>query len=499
MNGQKQKPVSAPVLVILCSLLVSTPGLSQSQVLTEQKLLSLYRESSVVHKAAQAQKASGDLQKSLLDEMYSPRLQAQVGLSRSGEKATNPFQPVISPAEQWSLGVGQKLKLGTNLSASVFGSQNSAADGSFSDATQVGAKAEIQVDLWRNIFGQLDRAQLGSAQAQKQRSHFQYSIQQKKNESDLRKLYWSLMASDQSKKLSEELLKSAEAQLKDTQERARAGVADRGEVARTKSLVEGRKASLLLFEYEKEVLLQAFEKQLTGFRSSEWILDSERAFASEKVVGQCLVQIRTQASMNLEHTDLDELIKEFQKETEAEIAIAERHSSADLQLVASLQTTGVGTSYSTSQDDLSDQRKTGQSIGLVWTMPLGGASKKSETALLQVKQNSSKAQSESLANELESTYRTMRKALELLQQGLQNQEKNTENLSLSFQETNRKFQQGRIPISTLIYEQDALFQSRLQEITFKKQIAHVLLDYFAVFNQYPCSWNLLQSDRQGQE
>jgi outer membrane protein TolC len=491
MNVSIQNFSLFSVAAFVAGVLVPILGFSQNQVLTEQKILSLYRENSVVHKAAQAQKASGDLQKSLLDEMYSPRLQAQLGLSRSGERAPNQFQPVISPAEQWSVGIQQKLSLGTTLSASVFGSQNS-VDGSFREATQVGAKAEIQVDLWRNIFGQLDRAQLGSAQAQKQKAQFQFLIQQKKNESELRKLYWSLMASDQSRKLSEELLKSAEAQLKDALDRSRAGVADRGEVARTRSLVEGRKANLLLFEYEREVLMQAFEKQLTGFRGSEWVLDSQKAFSSEKIVGQCLVQIRTQAAMNLDHTDLDEWIEQIQKETEAELSIADRHSSADLQLVASLQTTGVGNSYSSSQDNLSDERKTGQSVGLVWTMPLGGASKKSEAALLQLKQTSLRAQSESLTNELESTYRTMRKALELLQRGLQNQEKTTESLSQSFQDTNRKFQQGRIPISTLIYEQDALFQSRLQEITFKKQISHVLLDYFAVFNKYPCAWNLLQ-------
>lgn len=494
MISQKRKSTLFQVILMLSAFLFPALGYSQTQVLTEQKILSLYRAHSVVQKAAEAQKASGDLQKSLLDELYSPRIQARMGLSRSGEEASNPFQPVISPAEQWSLGLSQKLRVGTSLSASVFGSQNSASDGTFTEATQLGAKAEIQIDLWRNLFGRLDRAQFGSAHAQKQKAQLQFLIQQKKNESDLRKLYWSLIASDQSHKLSEELLKSAEAQLKDVLERSRAGVADRGEIARTKSMVESRKASLLLFEYEKEVLLQAFEKQLTGFRASDYVIDSAKAFASEKIVGQCLVQIRTQATMNLDHTDVDELIREFQKETEAEMDIAEKHSSADLQLVASLQTTGIGNTYSASQDNLSDQRKTGQSVGVVWTMPLGGASQVSEAALLRAKQNSLRSQSESLTNDLESTYRTMRKALHLLQQGLENQEKNTENLSQSFQETRRKFQQGRVPISTLIYEQDALFQSQLQEISFKKQISHVLLDYFSVFNQCPCSWNLLQAE-----
>jgi hypothetical protein len=132
-------------------------------------------------------------------------------------------------------------------------------------------------------------------------------------------------------------------------------------------------------------------------------------------------------------------------------------------------------------------------------MPLGSDSKASEKALVTAKKNSLLAQSQTLNNEIESSFLTMTKSLALLNQGLQSQEANSENLKISYKEMERKFQQGRVPVATLISEQDALFQSELQEISFRKQIAHLLLDYLSVFSSFPCQWNQLAAAQQGQE
>jgi hypothetical protein len=162
-----------------------------------------------------------------------------------------------------------------------------------------------------------------------------------------------------------------------------------------------------------------------------------------------------------------------------------------LQLLAQAQTTGVSDSFSSAQRDLSDENRAGYGVGLMLTVPLESSSDESERALLAVKKNSLQAQQLSLKKELESTHGTMVKALELLSLGLKNQVQNSQNLRINYQEVQRKFQQGRIPVSTVIFEQDALFQSQLQEITFKKQLAHAVLDYFQVFHQFSCSWNQL--------
>ncbi len=464
---------------------------SQAQVLTEKKVIELHRAESLRNQSLGAQKASADLSASLLDESFSARLKAQMNYAHSGEKALNSFQPVISPAEDWTVAIEKRLQRGVGVSAGVFGSQTSATDGSFTDATQVGVRAQVSLDLWKNFWGRIDHNQTLSQQAQKKRAQLDYEMQLRRSEVEVRKVFWSLVAIDQSIELSRQLLKSAEKQLEDALKRQSAGVADRGEVARYRSQVDSRNSSLLIFQYEKALLYQALEKSWKDFRSAGWSVDVNESEKQLPQVQQCIVAISSQKSPPEEGSAYDEMVALLKQELEAETAIARAHGDIDLQLLAQAQTTGVSDSFSRAQKDLNEEKRAGYGVGLKLTVPLGASSRESETLLIAVKKNSLEAQQLSLKKDLESTHGTMVKALELLSQGLKNQIQNSQNLQVNYQEVQRKFQQGRIPVSTMILEQDALFQSQLQEISFKKQLAHAVLDYFQVFHQFSCFWNQL--------
>ncbi|MFN7263001.1 MAG: TolC family protein [Pseudobdellovibrionaceae bacterium] len=462
---------------------------AQAQMLTEKKVLELHRAQSLQNQSLLAQKSAADLSASLLSESYSARLKAQVNYAHSGEKALNTFQPVISPAEDWSLAVEKRLRRGVGVTAGVFGSQSSATDGSFTDATQLGVRAQVSLDLWKNFWGRIDQNQTLSQESQKKRADLDYQMQIRKSEVEIRKVYWSLVAVDQSIELSKQLLSSAEKQLEDALKRQAAGVADRGEVARYRSQVDSRNSSLLLFQYEKALLFQALEKSWKDFRAASWSVDVKESETQLPQVQQCIAGISSQKNPPVDGTFYDEMVDLLKKEFDAETEIAHRHGDIDLQLLAQAQTTGVSDSFSRAQRDLSDENRAGYGVGLMLTVPLESSSEESERALLAVKKNQLQAQQLSLKKELESTHGTMVKALELLSLGLKNQVQNSQNLKINYQEVQRKFQQGRIPVSTVIFEQDALFQSQLQEITFKKQLAHAVLDYFQVFHQFSCSWN----------
>ncbi|MFN7823962.1 MAG: TolC family protein [Pseudobdellovibrionaceae bacterium] len=462
---------------------------AQAQMLTEKKVLEMHRAQSLQNQSLLAQKSAADLSASLLSESYSARLKAQVNYAHSGEKALNTFQPVISPAEDWSLAVEKRLRRGVGVTAGVFGSQSSATDGSFTDATQLGVRAQVSLDLWKNFWGRIDQNQTLSQESQKKRADLDYQMQIRKSEVEIRKVYWSLVAVDQSIELSKQLLSSAEKQLEDALKRQAAGVADRGEVARYRSQVDSRNSSLLLFQYEKALLFQALEKSWKDFRAASWSVDVKESETQLPQVQQCIAGISSQKNPPVDGTFYDEMVDLLKKEFDAETEIAHRHGDIDLQLLAQAQTTGVSDSFSRAQRDLSDENRAGYGVGLMLTVPLESSSEESERALLAVKKNQLQAQQLSLKKELESTHGTMVKALELLSLGLKNQVQNSQNLKINYQEVQRKFQQGRIPVSTVIFEQDALFQSQLQEITFKKQLAHAVLDYFQVFHQFSCSWN----------
>ena len=462
---------------------------SDEKILNEEDVLSLFRKNSVTQKSEIAEKAQVQLNDSLNQENYQARLYSTYNFKKSQERALNNFQPIFSPYEDWNVGVEKNLALGLKTGVEVFGTQYSFQDNSVQDATQMGARINAQVDLWKNIFGRLDRARLTSTESQKKRAELQYNVGIKKRESEVRKVYWSFVSNTQSIELAEELVSSAEKQYKDATSRQREGLADKGEVARYQSQVESRKASLLLFKYQRELILQAFEKQFDNFKSAGWTIEKDIDAKKIPLVQQCIQSISGQSDMNLGYTQYDEMIELLQKETDAEISAAKKHGDIDLALVGQYQTTGVSNSYSDAQTNLENEKKSGYAVGVQLSIPLGTSKSDSEKYLLTAKKSSLEAQKMAMMNELRSTHDTMMKAMVLLNMGLKSQVENSKNLDINYREMLKKYRQGRISVSNLVLEQDALFQSKLQEIDIKKQIAHVVLDYFTVFNQYPCDWN----------
>jgi hypothetical protein len=467
---------------------LSAPEAIKPEKLTEETIVKLTRESSVLKLKVDAENAGNLLQAGGTDEMFQSRLKAQYLKKRSDEKAPT-YQPVLSPYEEASLKIEKKIPVGLAVSAGIFASQSSLQNGTLIDDTQVGAVVSAEMDLWKNIFGQLDRAQINSSEKKKEFARLDSEIQSKRNEIQMRKSYWQLLAVDQSIVLSKSLLKSAEAQSAEAERRLRAGVADRGEVAKYKSQAESRRTSVLFFEYEKELILGQFEKTFLDFKSDQWVVSPNELDQKQEQIFQCLASIDSNTSDLNKTTLLDELVVALKSESESELKLAQNYAGSDFSLFGSYQSTGRSTSYADAQNDLKDEKKSGYTVGLKLTMPLGGAASESEQHLLRAKKNGYEARIVGLQNELNTTHSKMVKAIQILSTGLSTQAETSKALEISYNEMKKKYQQGRVSVVTLTAEQDLIFQSKLQEINIKKQIAQATLDYFSVFGQFPCAWN----------
>lgn len=484
-----------PVLMALMPFLLSTVALSApTQTLTEKLVIEKLRSQSVVQKQEQAVQAQSELAQSLNLEKYEARAYTQYNFSRSSEKPLIVFNPVLSPSENWRAGVEKKISYGAKLNAEVFGTQFTTQDQSFKNVTQAGTRFGAEFDLWKNLFGRLDRADLKTLEAQKKRAELQQELNLKKQEIEFRKIFWSLVALEQSIELSGELVKSAEKQLADARSRQKVGVADRAEVARTSALFESRKSSLLLFEYEKEMLLQVFEKNFQDFSSTDWKIPAQAQVQALPLIQQCIVKIQSQKDINSESTLISQILSLLKTEVDSEISKAERHAGPDLLLQTQYQTSGVNTSYRRADQDRLDRDRSGYAVGVVLSIPLEGTQSKSEKSLLTLKKNSIESQIQYFENEMNSTHESMLKSLDLLNRGLQNQIENADNMKVSFEEIQKKYRQGRVPLTNLIFEQDSFFQTQLQVINIQKQVAHAALDYFSVFNDFGCTWNQINKD-----
>lgn len=467
----------------------------RTKSLTERMVIDFYRKGSVASREEQAQRSQSELSANLTEEDYAPKLFSSTSYQDSNELAPNPFQPILSPYVDFGAGVEQSLPAGAKLSAELFGVQYSFRGGALpftvQNATQVGLRAKANFDLWKNFMGSLDRAKLHSARARAAKAQVQHRVNVKKQEIELRKLFWSFVSAVSSVDLATDLIHSAVKQLTDAKIRFREGAADAGEVARYESQVESRKSSKLVAMYNREILLSQFERQFPGFRASEYKVDIPSLYATQPLVDQCIDQISKSRTVDLSTTHFDELIGALREEMSAELRIAEKHSDIDIALNGQYQSTGVSNSFELASANFREELRGGVQVGLKLTIPLGDTKATSEKHLIAAKKNSLEAQSLRLETDLRSTHETMLKSLAFLSAGLKSQIANSKSLEINLKESERKYKQGRIPLTTLITEQDQLFQSRLNEFELRKLIAHTVLDYFSVFSDFKCAWNAI--------
>jgi hypothetical protein len=483
-------PNSILKLLIPCFLLFSSVVHAQSkEPLNETGFVGLFLPRSIAVKVQGAQQAQELIGLAGTEEMYSPRLKASGGRFRTNEDPANRFQPSLTPVDEVNVGVQQQLPSGISVEGGVFANQKSAADNAFVDATQIGAKVSLRVDLLKNRSGQMDQAKLQLSRIKNERVATQSKITSKQQEISARKLYWNFIANQESLALAAKLENSAKKQLSEAEARQRLSVADAGEIARYRSQLQSRRASILLFQHERELLWQAVQRQTNGIDPDRYEFNVKAAKLSAPAINECLAKVVNEKAIDPKNTLLDENIANYRQELEKELENLNVHSKADLAFIGSAQTSGVSDSYGRAIERQAEAFKFGNYLGLEFSMPLGDKSSRTEKAMIAAKKLGIEAQADVLESELTSTFRAMEKSLAILQKGLATQKENSSYLSVSYREMRRKFDQGRIPLTMVINEQDALFQSELQEITFQKQIVHTLLDYFAVFSEFPCEWN----------
>jgi len=55
----------------------------------------------------------------------------------------------------------------------------------------------------------------------------------------------------------------------------------------------------------------------------------------------------------------------------------------------------------------------------------------------------------------------------------------------------KKYRQGRISVSELVNDQNSLFNSELSTINTELMVIEILLDYFAIFPETQCAFNMI--------
>ena len=477
---------------ILIPLLIWAPvGHSKEEknwVLTEQSLIAALKEAPEVQALNESSVRSKFNEENFL-ENYQTKWTTEARLQDSNESAIASFIPTFGPTYYFATGLEKKSLQGVALSANVFSDQQSTNDRVIDQATRTGVLVEASLDLWKNLFGRTDKALLKDLRLQRKKQMMESDINHRVFELELRKTYWSLVANAEQLKISRKLLQTAQAQLRDGLKRQGQFIADKAEIAKFRAQVSSRLSTIDSLEFQRELLYQTLKDQLPQLANVKMNLGPYDVPSKVTEILLCARNLTAYKTVPWQNTRVDELLELIDQSYQQKKKVNARYSDVDLQLTSQLQVSGVDRGYSNSFDDFSNNGEAGYAVGLKLTVPLGGTQRRAKRHKEDADYLKFRSDRGKLEAQVRSRHTQTIKLAGLLQASIINLEKNSANLEESIRHGRAKFKQARIPLNTLITDQDALLNSRLAEIDTKLNVLKVFYDYFQTFTEDPCPSN----------
>ncbi len=480
--------VQTHLLIPLLLSFISTQSAAQV-LLTEKQVIEMAQSASPARQQIEATQKTNTAKEYAVKSQYDPKLEASYSYFSSNENAIIQFAPVFHPQKLFNLGVSQKTSLGTTINTRLFSQQISTDDGFINNATQVGVQVGVEIDIWKNALGRLDRSQLNSARINKKISDLQADVNRHGFVLDIRKIFWTLMANELSLDLSKQLVKTATRQFNESKQKLREGLGDSGDVARNQAQLESRKSSVLFFSYQKELLVGQLKSALPNLSANAITFNNNEAERIEETAKRCMGLIIGQNQMNPSYSHYDDIVSLLGEQKAHEMRLAKATDSMDVKLQARYQASGVENSHNQAFNRLTEDFRNGYQVGVALQVPLGGDISRSREAQVSATQSQFEAQKNKLALQLKAEHQKIQRAISLLIEASKSQDQTVESLRKSLVQTKRKYRQARVSLNTFIIEQDNLFNSELQLIDTKRQILHLLLDYFKLFSNHPCEIN----------
>lgn len=474
------------ISAVLC--LLPSRALADSQ-LTEADIIKLVKESPAV----QGMKL-GAQQAQLNSNQYSEKFGSQaltsVQHTDSNELPNFPGAPVFAPTSTYSVGVHKNFKGGVSASLTAFADQRSSTDGSIANLTKSSFDASLSIDLWKNFLGRQDDKQWQSLELQRKKQEIESEINVSAVSYDVRKTYWALIANRESQKLAKGLLGNAKRQLKETERRYKASVANVSDVSRLKAQVASRSNVLNSLKYQQTALEQHLRSVLPQLAGKPLNLAPVNLDSVILDVMQCTGNIQASSINPLNNTRYAELIDILDQKYEQDRALTSKYSDVDLKLLSTYKISGRSDNYSDSMQNINDETMTGFSMGLQLTVPLGGTKSASKKSLERLQRSSYDFEKRDLLARLKAQRVAISPQIELLYATVEGQKQNTKLLEKSARNIEKQYKQARISIIELIREQDALQDSQLKEIDAYLLVVNSLFDYLKLFQKTPCNLNV---------
>lgn len=478
-------------IVILATYSLLCSGISFAQdkvILTESLIKELSSKSNPTYSQIEASFLNEKLNQSMREEGYDLTLDGSGHINKSSERLLGQFDGgVTTRSSIYALDLMKKTKYGVNVGVGAFA--NKVSNAFISDAATNGLSVSLSVDIFKNFLGRNTKNDLEQSALRVRRAQLEKETSEKTFEINMRKVYWQLVANSEQKKLIASMVKLAQEQLIEAQKREKSGAADAGEVAKYHSVLSTRQANLLSLQYGKSQAIQNLKEYLPELNGKTIELGAYDTNDILSRVLACSNVISNYKEAPLELTNYDEIVDLLNQEEKLESKLNKSYDDIDVRLEGSYSSVGRDFGLGDARENLFDDPKGRTSIGVVVSIPLGG--KKQATAEIKKKLAKVRYDSEVRAklSKVDAFHSETSEIIGVLRKVVRNQKETNKYLEQNLKVVNKKYKQARISIQDLISEQDALLQSKYNEIETNLAIINTLLDYFSIYPEVPCEFN----------
>lgn len=473
---------------LLILLIFSFSLLGEEVALTEKSLIEMAKKGSTNIDSIEVGRLEARLNELTYRDQFNLNLIGGYSYSDTDEEAIAAFVPIFGPIKTGSVGLNKSFEEGVALTASAFTDQRTAGTSIF-NANRTGYNVSLQMSLWKNLFGSVTKKTRENLSLFKKQKDYEAQIFRKAYFTDLRKIYWSLVANQEQTELAEEQLRISRKQLKDIKARFSSKIADKGDVARIQAQVSSREAYINGLKFQKESIIQTLKEQVGELTDKEIKL---APYDIEKTIGTvlaCMNEISSHEGVPWSNTLYDEIVSLVDQTYANTQRITKRYNDPEVTLKGEYQESGVGTGFDNAYDRFRDNSGSGAGIGIELTVPLDGKKTKSQTTKEILDEKRYQAAKKSYVLRMKANHTQLVKTIMLLRDIVLAQKANGASLNTSLKVSARKYKQARISLNDYINEQNLFLNSKISEIDAELAVIHNILDYFKVFTETPCKLN----------
>ncbi len=475
-------------LSVLMSAILVANAASGIEI-TESILAGLAHRESARSATLSARESETGLSLARFQESYETKFSGAVGYGDTRRAAFVDFMPVFGPTAQVSAGLSKKLSYGLSTEIQSFYDQMSSTNDLIRRGTTLGLRAGLVLDLWQDFLGAMSREEMQALQSEESWAQVNRRYQMRAYELEVRKLYWSIMASLESLRISGELRKSAEIQLRDAEKRQRDSIATAAEVARLRALVSQREASITGFQFQYEKQVMVLREMLPTLQKNSLELVPVSFSDTVSQVVTCTQTILSEKSLPWNFTEVDEILELLEKTRNHQAEVTERSGLADLKLRTNLELTGVEQGEENAIKEFGEDPRFGYSVLLSVEVPLGKARDKRVQLEKKAQLENFIARRSELEAKVEARHLQIAPLINMLLNSVKVRQGSTAMLRQAISETERMYDQARVAIDALITDQNTLQSSLLDSVQIQLAVIHEILDYFSLFTQTPCAIN----------